>query len=361
MRPDLSSNLKLSLLSVLLFFAATEGVFRALGLNDESPEHIVWVYDSLLGWKHAPHSHARFKNGLKSYSADIRINSKGLRDDEMSYEKPDGTRRILLLGDSIAAGFEVERPFVIDSVLEKKLSDKWKKPVEVINAGVRGYSTGQELLYLKNEGRRYAPDIVLYLYCDNDPLDNLTIHHPNRRFGRAYFLIGANGSLDLKGTPVPRRFDDPKILLSDAEAQKQVNLGRSGGYSLTSLFRRELSRSEFLKWVFGRFDVLKPLPRWDAATEATAWRTTKALIAEMAKTSREMNARFVVYEFTSTGEPAEKSRLEAVCAELGAEYFNSFGAFLRGATKKNAFHFLGDRHWNEDGHALAASEIAEYL
>lgn len=37
----------------------------------------------------------------------VRINSKGLRDVEHSYEKPTGVFRILVLGGLMAAGLEV--------------------------------------------------------------------------------------------------------------------------------------------------------------------------------------------------------------------------------------------------------------
>ena len=44
---------------------------------------------------------------------------------------------------------------------------------EVLNAGVGGWGTGQQLVYLREEGYRYQPDlVVVMLYLGNDIFDN---------------------------------------------------------------------------------------------------------------------------------------------------------------------------------------------
>ena len=60
-----------------------------------------YLYDPELGWRNIPGWRAT------TYDRPLVINSKGLRDREYPYEKSDGTRRILVLGDSYAWGYGV--------------------------------------------------------------------------------------------------------------------------------------------------------------------------------------------------------------------------------------------------------------
>ena len=86
------------------------------------------------------------------------------------------------MGDSVIAGLEVEN----DQVLDKRFGIMAQQPgkYEVVNAGVRGYGTDQSLLFFQNEGYKYHPDIVIYVFVNNDPMENVTIHKPNRKFGK---------------------------------------------------------------------------------------------------------------------------------------------------------------------------------
>jgi len=43
---------------------------------------------------------------------------------------------------------------------------------QVINAGVNGYNSEQEAIYLRIEGMQYSPDIVILVYVSND-VDNV--------------------------------------------------------------------------------------------------------------------------------------------------------------------------------------------
>lgn len=105
--------------------------------------------------------------------APVIINSKGLRDKEYDYEKPEDVYRILVIGDSLTFGWGVKSEETFSKILEDRLNDqnnisqKYKK-IEVINSGIGNYNTKQELAFLENEGLRYSPDEVILAYFIND-------------------------------------------------------------------------------------------------------------------------------------------------------------------------------------------------
>ncbi|UCF05587.1 MAG: hypothetical protein JSV33_00705 [bacterium] len=102
------------------------------------------------------------------------INSQGLRDDEVTVPKPAGCLRILILGDSITFGTLIGKEKAYPSKLERLLRAQ-SRSVDVINAGVSGYTAYNELQYYLVEGRKYEPDIVIVAFCMND-VANPRIH-----------------------------------------------------------------------------------------------------------------------------------------------------------------------------------------
>ena len=107
-------------------------------------------------------------NGVK-----IRINSHGFRGREYEVDKKNHFR-IILLGDSITFGRTIPEKDTFAAKLEKSLK-KVKPKTEVLNMGVDGYDTLQEVLQFKKNGLKFSPDLVLVCYCLNDigvtPLD----------------------------------------------------------------------------------------------------------------------------------------------------------------------------------------------
>jgi lysophospholipase L1-like esterase len=104
---------------------------------------------------------------------EFRINSKGFRSDkDHSYSKPDGLIRILTIGDSFTLGYEVNQNETYSVIVEKYLKQQGIN-VEVINAGVSGFSTAEELVFFKEEGIKYNPDILILGFYENDLDDNL--------------------------------------------------------------------------------------------------------------------------------------------------------------------------------------------
>ncbi|OVE77408.1 hypothetical protein BVX98_02570 [bacterium F11] len=95
-------------------------------------------------------------------------NKMGFRDEDYDKEKPSGTKRIIILGDSIAAGQRIPHTRdIFPSIVEKRLNKKIP-PIEVLNFGVIGYNTQQEVETLIDKGIDFNPDLVVLAYCLND-------------------------------------------------------------------------------------------------------------------------------------------------------------------------------------------------
>ncbi len=107
----------------------------------------------------------------------VRVNSDGLRDREHNKAKPANTVRIALLGDSFSEAMHLPMEQTYWWLLQKKLPECHAFPgkqVEIINFGVSGYGTGQELMTLREKAWDYSPDIVmLVITTNNDIRDNL--------------------------------------------------------------------------------------------------------------------------------------------------------------------------------------------
>ena len=152
------------------------------------------------GFFHQPG--ARGWTRSSEFTTYVQINSRGLRDDETAIPKPDGTFRVLVLGDSMVEGAQVALEQTMPKQLTRLLGGGQgggTRPLDTINAGNAGFGTAQELLFLEREGPSYQPDlVVLVYYVDNDTANNgIAIA---RKLGlstahRPYFDLAADGSL----------------------------------------------------------------------------------------------------------------------------------------------------------------------
>jgi len=91
------------------------------------------------------------------------INSQGFRG-KREYGQKGAAKRIVVLGGSTAFGAGLNRDEDVFTVeMEKRLGD-----VEVINAGVQGYQSGQELVFIVTDIIDLKPDLIITLDGWND-------------------------------------------------------------------------------------------------------------------------------------------------------------------------------------------------
>ena len=117
----------------------------------------------------------------------VRLNSCGLRGVDRAIEKPDNVIRIAFLGDSFTFGWGVEEEHsfveVTGEILNRYL-DGQDTSVEMLNLGIPGYSTFQEVELFLKERKEFQPDIVVVFFIQND-------------FGVPFFIggIGDDGKM----------------------------------------------------------------------------------------------------------------------------------------------------------------------
>lgn len=165
----LSSFFILEILLRLLFPDLGSDLFHpAKTLASESP----FLYNDRIGYEVRPFTLIDSYDDRGAPTLE-RVNSEGFRGPEYKIPKPEGTYRILAIGDSVVQGFSVSLTHTWEQVLERELNQGAASKganlrYQVINAGLGGYVSWQALIRLKDRGFKYQPDLVLVLVGWND-------------------------------------------------------------------------------------------------------------------------------------------------------------------------------------------------
>ena len=170
--------------SLIVALVLGELGLRMLGYSNP----VLWTYDDVTGSRLYPGAEGWFRTEGEAY---IKISSAGLRDREHDLSKPPNTMRIAVLGDSMAEALQVPLEKDFSSVLEEKLKSCKMlagRNVEVLNFGVSGYGTAQELLTYLHRAAAYSPDVtILAFYAGNDIRNNSRSLEPNKL--RPFYLL----------------------------------------------------------------------------------------------------------------------------------------------------------------------------
>lgn len=97
------------------------------------------------------------------------VNAQGFRGaEDFTVEKPPGVVRVLTLGGSSTFCYHSDDAEVWPRVLEKRLRDHYGPHVQVINAGVPGYSSFDSRNNYVYQLRRLDPDMIVVYHSWND-------------------------------------------------------------------------------------------------------------------------------------------------------------------------------------------------
>jgi hypothetical protein len=92
-------------------------------------------------------------------------NSHGQRDVERTLAKPEGVRRIVVLGESVVEGFGLRD---LEDTITRKLERLYGDGTEVLNFGVSAYCTRAKVELLRVKGLAFQPDEVVLFFTQND-------------------------------------------------------------------------------------------------------------------------------------------------------------------------------------------------
>jgi lysophospholipase L1-like esterase len=359
MRARLGPRLLLAIGSLLVvpltLEVSTRLFLEPIPQNIHATLHPGETEDEQLLWKNLPGYSERDENGP--------INSHGFRGEEVRMERAPGLFRVLSLGESSAFGDGVLAHETYASVLESTLRARGITGAQVLNAGVRAWSTYQVLLYLTAEIDEIKPDLVLIYNEVNDFLPTTA---------RALSVLGAGLS-------------DRQAVALYADRSWARRLARSSRL-ITSIqlgwMRSQASRGQRESADRSGTDILsvfdhpyKHIPR-QSQLDRLAWMSNANTLVRVPDSDREEALRALVDVVTKSGSalvfmhPAYRfSRphrylLTRIAEESDVAVFEVHETMQRLAAtqrKRISDFYLDPFHMNVEAHGFVAKELAAFL
>ena len=326
--------------------------------------------DARLGYR--PEPGAKVRSWGPEFDFEYSINAKGLRDDrETPYARTSGMKRVLVAGDSFTFGAGVANADRYSDRLEELLED-----TEVVNTGVSGWGTDQQLLFYEEDGQRYAPDVVVVGYLTSHIRRNAVDAREGGRDGmmvpKPRFILDEHGELELTNVPVPAA-RPPK----EHETRRVAENEARRGSGLPIPFKRELRENSALyKLLHSRLrDRVHHLMQPDTiafpeySEDRPEWWVTRAIILEFARQARANGSEFVLVlipnkELISNRQLDRRphAMLRAVAAEGGFPVLDLLDAMDAAADDAEGRpYFQSDAHLSPRGHEVVAQELAALL
>jgi hypothetical protein len=316
----------------------------------------------------------------------VTISADGLRDGPHDRRPSPGVLRMAVLGDSFSEALQVDQDQTWWHQLEQRLNghprcavrEGFPQGVEILNFGVGGYGTGQQLLTWRLQARAFQPQIVLLaMYLGNDIQDNT----PQPREDKPVFRLGPEGGLVI----------DNSFRASSGSRFRFSSLGRALNGLLNRSALLQLANEAKNRWS-GRQGqpVATPAPGRPTMhlerDDPSGWRVTEALLRQLRDDVRASGASLVVTSFSSPeqlwpdrGERqrvfreagqdpfAREQRLAGLLKDLNVPYHPLAEDLQRHADQDRLIlhgfkgQNLGSGHWNVTGHRWAATLLARRL
>jgi lysophospholipase L1-like esterase len=345
-------RLTAAVLSAVLALLAGELVTR-LFYTDEMLNvqfHGFQVYHVTEGYELVPNTE----------EGNVRINSLGYRDREVSLQRPTGTIRILIVGDSVVFGPGVNLEDTFSKRLEAMLRSERPAPIEVINGGNPDTGLTEIIRIFKKRDMKMKPDVALLCFYMNDS-------RPPMGF-RSEFVRGDPVVRLVKRNPWLRRsmlFSSAYFLYYNSAIRKEVDrLPVSLRPQWTELFQQEKawkSNPAVLNELIeaAEFD-------WGAAWRPETWHKVIEQLKGLDELARAtpirmglviMPVKVQVYGSVVRDEP--QKRLRKIAREMGWPCLDLLPGLIEHTGGEAIFN--DHCHYSPHGHELVAKMILEFL
>jgi len=366
---ELKKNILLLMSIILIMLLLFEGFFRLFNPQLTYEQAIisspsVFAKSDYLPWQLKPFASDVHISQFDEFRVNVTINSLGMRDYERNIPKK-GVKRILTLGDSFTYGYGVELNESYPKILEQELNKNQDgQKYIVLNAGyASGYSPDTYYLYLKKEGLKLQPDIIMVGFTTNNDVVDL---FKNR-------VIEGNGSAKIVSDSYYVDEDD-RLRVPSYNKQSGLNVFLST-HSHFFIFIKN-SIGEILQKQYGKNDVYKV--EYDEGLKEK-WGEVEKLLVKMNKLAEENNAKLIValiprkaqvydrywevYKNTHGDYEVDRTKpqklLMNMCNKTSIRCIDLLPAFKEEA--KEEFYFEKDGHWTKYGHRFAAEYLKEYI
>lgn len=331
-----------------------------------------WRLDDELGWVNQPNLDETFETSSRP-PVRFRTNRDGLIPFDATREKPRGTIRIMVFGDSMVVGRYVPQDQIYTAQLANELRERGIA-ADVVNAGVQGYSTDQALLLMQRLIPLYRPDFVLYGSTLNDYGGNALADAYQQ--AKPVFRIDEQNRLRLAlpklGSEIQSWGKGPRRWIQYSALYRMLQPGifllRARMFSLEERILLGTEQGVYI----GR-----------ATIDQLDWRLYEALVVRMREVAESAGARFLFFAHPEVGEVWEpyidtvcrklrvsrsaydpfamETRLSELAQRRGVDFLPTIRVF-REASDRGPFHLLPqDAHLSAAGHALLAEVLAERL
>ena len=345
--------LKISFFSLLASLIISVGLIEVIGKFLSEPTdierelHFV-TSDLYLGWKNREGVAGIFESHQHGFAGHVRFDRLGLRATANPLTPTADDYKILLIGDSTTAGMEVDDHQTFASQLERRLRETGR-PVQIFNAGVRGYGADQSLLRLKELLPQLQPHLVIFMASRFSLQQLTTMKNWYRPFSKPAFAL-ANGELELLNSPIEPMDLEEFAYLKYEPSGYTIEKGRAKPSGIARFLRKN-------SIVYGKLDGLyysrflkTPIAAPGGVTEEKK-QTFLRLVEEM----RKLSPRFLMTGFTVAkgGRVPEYELFQTLATEIRQDFVDIRPQFKPGVN----YVFGNDGHWNVEGHTQAARAL----
>jgi hypothetical protein len=344
-----------------------------------------WRPDAAAGWSLVPdvvrEASVCDADGKVLARHSVAVNALGLRDRPRTFARVPGRKRVLVLGDSYVEAMQVDLEDTFLARLERTTG------AEMIDAGVSGYSTDNELRAFDARDHRFAPDVVLLVFfVGNDVLENgarLYLKNPHGLPPKPWVGLGEPTE------PLARCFAAARAAAHVADATPGFMWRTSRGvrWTLTggvgAALQKACGDAAGPSLVPGRPELFGVYGPPETVAWEQAWTATEANLAALVTRVRDSGAAVgvvlapwhVEYDprsvlhllFARSGGRAWEfgypyERLGAVVTKLGVPWMSlapTFAAHYAATGRTGAYEW--DGHWNAEGHTLVATALEPFI